>query len=261
MRRPVTKKQIAVTVGVLTVLVAAGYWWSPHIWWAFLISRSGAKVNSIPVAALEAPRQTQGWFTCQIGPLSFKVPSEIAEEAERSIAKKNKSMISLKAPSVELLVHVPIQMPEKPQLPLVQLADYLKLSPVQLLADGYRASTADFRWTMSRAELERHQLLLNLGYRFPQYQHHRGTKVEARFDGQLEGLLMVHDRTQATFEWRAKSAATAGVLGFSATDGDLNLDQVRDICASVTCDEARLGPALTPAGLAALVDSIEMKKD
>lgn len=261
MRRPVTKKQIAVTVGLLTVLIAAGYWWSPHIWWAFQLSRSGAKVPSIAVTALGAPHEMQGWFTCRLGPLSFKLPPEIAEEAERSIARKNKSMISLKTPTVELLIHVPVRISEKTQPPLVHMAESLNVSPVQMLVDGYRATTDDFRWTMSRAELQRHQMLLNLGYLFPQYQHHRGTKVESRFDGLLEGLLMIHDRTQATFEWRAKSGATAGVLGFTATDGDLNLDQVRDICASVTCDEASLGPALAPADLAALVDSIEMKKD
>jgi hypothetical protein len=258
MRRRVTKQQMALTIGLLALLVGAGYWWSPHVWWAFLISRSGAKIPSIPVATLQVPGQTQGWFTCRVGPLSFKLPPEIAEEAERSVAKKNKSMISLKTPSLEMMVLVPFQTPEGAQSLVMQMATYLNRSPMELIADGFRASTDDFRWTMSHAELQRHQMLLNLGQWYP---HVRGTKVESFFDGPQQGLLMIEDRTHATFEWHAQSGTAGGVMGFAATRGDLNLDQLRDICASMTFDDAKLGPAPPQGDVSALVDTIEMTKD
>jgi hypothetical protein len=258
MRRRVTKQQIALTVGLLTVVVAAGYWWSPHIWWAYMVSRTGAKVPSIPVTTLQGAGQTQGWFTCTIGPLSFKLPPEIAEEADRSVAKKNKSMISLKTPAVELLVFVPYQAPAGAQPPLLQMATQLHLSPMEMIVESFRASTDDFRWTMSRADLQRHQILLNLGYMYP---HLRGTKVESRLDGSQEGLLMIHDKTHATFEWHIKSGTAGGVMAFTATVGDLNLDKVRDICASVTVDDARLGPPPENGDVSGLVDAIEITKD
>jgi len=258
MRRRATKKQIALTIGLLILLVAVGYWWAPHVWWAFMISRNGAKIPSIPISTLQAPGQTQGWFTCRIGPLSFKVPPEIAEEAERSVAKKNKSMISLKSPSLELMAFVPFQIPAGAQLPLMQMASHLKLSPMKMIADSFRASTDDFRWTMSHAELQRHQMMLNLGSMYP---HLRGTRVESLFDAPQEGLLMIQDRAHATFEWHAKSGTSGGILAFAATAGDLNLDQVRDICASVTVDDEKLGPAPKNGDVSALVDMIEMTRD
>lgn len=261
MRRRITKQQIALTIGLLTLLAAAGFWWSPHIWWAYNISRSGAKIAPVPVSPLQASGKTEGWFTCRIGALQFRAPPEIAEEAERSVAKKDKTMISLKAPSVELLIFVPFKAPEGARSPpLVEMADYLKLDPMHLIAESFGASTSDFRWTMSRAELQRHQILLNVGHLFPPYPHTRGTKVESSFEGPWEGLLIVYDRTQARFEWRLKTGPEAGLIVFVAENG-LNLDEVRDICASVSCDETRLGPPRTPADVAALVDTIEMTRD
>ena len=253
MRRRATKQQIALTIGLLAVLVGAGYWWAPHLWWTFLIARNGAKIPSIPVSALQAPGQTTGWFTCRIGPLTFKLPPEMAEEAERSVAK-NKHTIALKTPSVELLIFVPFKSPTDAQPDLVQAAARLNRSPMQFIADGYRASTDDFRWTMSRAELLRHQTLLNLGFMYP---HAAGTKVES-LDGPLEGLLVIYDRTRAMFEWYTKSGPAAGFVGFNCTAGDLHLDDVRNICASLACDNAKLGPEPTKSQLAELVDSMEI---
>jgi hypothetical protein len=254
----VTKQQIALTVGLLALLAGAGYWWWPHIYWAFLISRGGAKIPGIPISKLDAPGQTKGWFTCTIGPLSFKLPPEIAEEADRSVAKKNSSMISLKTSAVELLVFVPYRTPEGASPPLVQLAAQLDLSPMELIVDGFRASTDDFRWTMSRAELRRHQTLLNLGYMYP---HVRGTKVESVFDGPQERLLIIQDKAHATFEWHAKTGAAGGVIAFAATAGDLNLDQVRDICASVSVDDAKLEPPPAQGNVSGFVDMIQMTKE
>ena len=257
MRRRATKPQIALTIGLLAVLVAAGYWWAPHIWWKYLIARNGAKIPRVEVSALEAPGQTSGWFTCRIGALSFRLPPEMAEDAERSVAKDRNAII-LKTPSGELLIFFPFRARKGAETELVQVAARLNLSPVQFLADAYRASTDDFRWTMSHAELQRHQILLNVQFMYP---HTAGTKVETQFDGPLEGLLAVHDRTRAIFEWNAKSGAAAGFVGFTSTAGDLNLDHVRDICASVTCDDAKLGQEPTKSELAELVDTMEITRD
>jgi hypothetical protein len=257
MRRRATKQQIALTIGLLAALIAAGYWWAPHMWWAYLIARRGAHVPSIPVSTLKAPGKTSGWFTCHIGALSLKLPPEMAEDAERSVAKE-RNAISLKTPSAELKIFVPFQAPQGVRAPLVEAAARLNQTPMQLIADGYRASTDDFRWTMSRTELQRHQFLLNLGVMYP---HVAGTKVESLFDGPLEGLLVIHDRTQAMFEWHSKSEKGAGYVAFSRTTGDLDLDVVREICASATCDDAQLRPELTKSELAELVDTMQIVRE
>ncbi len=262
MRRRVTKQQLAATIGVFAVLAAAGWWWSPHIVWKFMLSRNGAKVPSVPVTTLKAPGQTQGWMTCRAGALTFKLPKDFAESAERSISKKSQAMISFKTGDLEIVVHIPFKVPENAEPPpLVQMADFMKDSPIQMIAESYRTSTDDFRWTMSRDELRRHQMLVNLGFYYPQYQHARGVKAESLFEGPLEGMLTIHDKSQATYEWRFKSKVTAGVLGFAATGKSLDLDQVRDICMSISCDESRLTAGFTPAQMEAIVDGIEMTKE
>jgi hypothetical protein len=170
-------------------------------------------------------------------------------------------MISLKVPSMELLIFVPVQAPaDAPPPPIVEVADYLKLTPMQMIVDSFRASTDDFRWTMSRSALHRLQVLLNVGFLFPQYPHARGMKVESSLDGPLQGLLITYERTKARYEWCTKTGTDGGLIVFMGTR-DLDLDQMRDICASVTCNEAKLGPPRTPADVAALVDTIEMTKD
>lgn len=256
MRRRATKQQIAFTIGLLAVLAAAGYWWSPHLWWAYVIARNQAQIRSIPVSTLEAPGHTDGWFTARIGPLSFKLPPQVAEEAERALTKE-RNVISLKSPSGELQIFVPYQTPAGAMSDVAQVAAQLNLSPLQFIADSYRTTTDDFRWTMSRAELSRHQVLLNLGHFYP---HVPGMKVETVFDRSPEGVLMMHDKNHAMFEWQTKSASVAGYVRFSSTAVDLNPDQLRDICASLTVDEAQLGKEPSKSEFAALVDTMEIKR-
>jgi hypothetical protein len=258
MRRRATKPQIALTIGLLTAMVAAGYWWFPHIWWSYVIARRGAKIRSVPVSALHAPGQTKGWFTCRAGALSFKLPPDMIDEAERSASKENNAII-IKTRSSEVQFHVPAKAGPSPHPALVEAAARLHRSPMQITAETYRASTDDFRWTMSRAELERHQMLVNLGLIF--YPHTAGIKVESLFEGPLEGLLMIRDRTHAVFEWHAKSEAAVGYLSFTSTENDLNLDHLRDICASVSCDDSKLGPQLTKGELDVLANSLEFTKE
>src|SRR5258708_36919660 len=112
---------------------------------------------------------------------------------------------------LQVMVHVPHKMPSGHQAGLMQIADEFDESLMHLVADSYRASTDDFRWSMSRAELRRHQILLNLGAAFP---HSVASAVETRYESALEGLLIVNDRRAASFEWRTIPGAAVGDVSF-----------------------------------------------
>ena len=92
---------------------------------------------------------------------------------------------------------------------------------------------------MSHAELNRFEFLLRMaGDTFP---HSNSMAVETRYDGGLEGLLIQGNRRSVAFQWQATSGDAFGVLSFAQKEGDLDLDWVRDVCQSLTCDENQLG--------------------
>src|SRR5216684_2238272 len=133
MRRRATKKQIVASMCLLAAVAGAGYWWWPHLWWSFLMSRNAVKIPSVPVSMLEAPGKTAGWYECRIGPLSLKLPPELAENAERSV---NKMSISFTNSDQQMMVHVPHTMPPDHQAGLVQAADEFHESLMHLIADS-----------------------------------------------------------------------------------------------------------------------------
>ncbi len=253
MRKRATKQQIVTSVTVLALVIAAIVWWWPHLNWAFVISRGQLQVPSVPVTQLKAPGKTAGWYDCTIGPLTLKLPPEVVDSAERSTGK---SSLNFTLNDQELAVHVPVRIPAEPEFGLEKLADEFHLSPMGLVVETFRTSSNDFRWTMSRRELRRHQVLLNLAFFF-----RRGgaMAVETRFDGPLEAILILHNRRQASFEWR--TPASAGSLVFTDKEHDLDLDVVRDICQSVSCDDSRLVDSYSKKELKELLDAIETQRD
>src|SRR5207302_5294693 len=108
MPRRATKQQVAVTIGLLAAVVAAGVWWAPHIWWSYLLSRNSVKVDPVKVIEMPAAKPTDGWFTCRVGPLTFKLPPSMADEAERSVANLPHAL-NLTTASQELTVMVPYE--------------------------------------------------------------------------------------------------------------------------------------------------------
>ncbi len=181
MRKRATKQQIAASVCILAAATAALIWWWPHIYWAYQISRGHVQIPRVLVTDLKAPGRIEGWYDCRIGPVSLKLPPELAEKAERS---NTKTSINFITPGQEVEIHIPCRIAPSIEAGQAQLAAELKLSPVHVIAESYRTGSDDFRWTMSRNELRKHQILVNLGGYF------RGTgapvRVETRFDEKLE---------------------------------------------------------------------------
>ena len=251
MRRRATTKQIVISLIVLAVVAGAGYWWWPHILWSFLVARNQVRVRSVPVTEMKAPGRTKGWSECRIGPLSLKMPAGLAENADRSLGK---ATINFTDTTMEIALVVPFRIPPENQSGAQQLAATFHLSPIRIVAESYRASTDDFRWTMSRAELSRLQILLGLGRTYP---HPLASAVETRFEDALEGIFIIGDRRNVVFEWRTTSGSADGSLTFTGKDHDLDLDVLRDICQSVACDESQLGPPYTKKELKQFLDTIK----
>jgi len=255
MRKRATKQQIAVSLSILALVAGAGYFWWPHIYFRFQLERNEVQIPSIPVKELQAPGNMAGWADCRVGPVSFKLPVDLAEKGDRSVGKMT---IDFSTSDRIVGVDIPRRVGPEGLAQRAEVINEFKVSPARLIAESYRTGTDDFRWTMSHAELRRHQTLLRMGANnFP---HSHVMTVETRFEPLLEGVLIQGDRQTAVFHWQATSGAAVGALLFRNKEGDLDLDWVRDVCQSVACDESRLSErALSKADLRELLETIEVK--
>jgi hypothetical protein len=254
MRKRATKQQIAVAIGILLAVAAAGFWWAPHIHWAYLLSRQDVKIAPVTVKELKASGQTAGWAKCRIGPLSFELPAEFAENATREVGK-TAGTVTLTEGDLELSLFIPYRIPAGQKTSLMAMADELQMSVQDMVVAGYRSSTDDFRWTMSRDELRRHQKLLSLsqpGF-FP---HERGVFVETETDGAMKSVLILNAAEIAMLQWQA--GAANGFLTFVHKKGKLDLEMVRNVCHSLACDESRLGDPFTKKAMRTALDAMEV---
>src|SRR5258707_13483162 len=101
-----TKQQIAVSIGILALVAIAGFWWWPHIYWAYILSRRDVKVAPVVVKELKASGRTDGWATCRIGPLAFQLPADFAENASREIGK-SAGTVTLTEGDLEVNLFIP----------------------------------------------------------------------------------------------------------------------------------------------------------
>jgi len=235
MRKPATKKQIVTSLCLLAAVAAAGWWWWPHIHFRFQLARNNVHIRSLPVNDLQAPGKTAGWFDCRLGPVSLRLPPALAEKAERSV---DKNFINFTTPDQQLTVVLPTRLNPAQLAENQKTIDEFKLSPTRLVAESFRTGTDDFRWSMTRAELQRHQMLLGMGA--TAYPHAHVMAAETRYDARVEGVLVRGDRHTAMFQWQCAAGVSFGMLVFSNKEGDLDFDMVRDACQSLACDESRL---------------------
>jgi hypothetical protein len=180
------------------------------------------------------------------------MPPDLAESADRSVGKAS---INFTTADMEVAIIVPFRISAEGQSGARQMSATFHMSPIRIVAESYRASSDDFRWTMSHAELTRHQILV--GYLGRTYPHALVSAVETRFEDELEGLLIIGDRRNVVFEWRTNSGSADTSITFTSKDRDFDLDMLRDICQSVTCDESQLGPPYTKKGLKQFLDTIK----
>ena len=253
MPKRATRGQIFGSLGLLALVVLAGAWWWQHVYWAFQIARHGVRIPAVKVSPMQPPGKAGEWTKCRLGPMSFKLPVGIVDESERTT---DKAVVVLTAGDLEIRIDVPSRTPPNT---LTAVSATVNQPPMQLLADSYRASTDQFRWTMSHDELRRHRLLVNMASLFPHAGAHGpgAAEVETRFDKDIEGLLIIYDGKHANFEWRTTSDAGAGFIMFASKDEPLDLDFVRDVCQSVTCDESQLGPRFDKKELQQMLDAME----
>ena len=248
------QQRIVATACLLAVVAVPVFWWWPHLEWKFFLSRNQVIVPSVPVSEFKAPGKTAGWYDCRVGPLALKLPPDLIEKGDRTIGKT--LTIDIKGPSMDISIHVPLKVAPGAVQGLVAVAAALHTSPIRMIADSYRESTEAFRWSMSRDELMRHATLLSLGSLFP---HQDAVAAETRFDGAMEGVLVLNDRNRALYQWRTTGGDGSGFLTFYRKDGELDRDGVRDICWSVACDESRLGAQHTKKDLAKVLDEMESR--
>src|SRR5258708_4097710 len=130
MRKRATKQQIAASLGLLAAVVGAGYFWWPHVRLRFQLARNEVRIPGVAVAAMRAPGRTAGWSDCRIGPVSFTLPPDLAEKAERSV---DKTSIVFSATDRQFTVEVPYRTKPDVRKEHEKIAAEFHLTPIGLI--------------------------------------------------------------------------------------------------------------------------------
>jgi hypothetical protein len=193
---------------LLAAFLALFLWKGPHAYWRWWQRVPAVTVPTKPLLSSAAPRKD---WVCQVGSVSI----QLAPEWLRDVHKMDAGLRFQDGPRQVLVV-----LPQKPAE---------ELSPCKLREAAYRASTDDFRWSMSLQELARLQTLLT----FKGLACADGVQsVETVYRSDIEGLLLVLPRG-CSFEWVSTDGKASGQVMFLDRSGKVDLSWVRPICASL----------------------------
>ena len=235
-------------LGLGTVIGLGLFRYGPHLQWRLSpgwITTRGSQ--PMPVSTLPDSPSSDDVARCQFGPLAFSVPKQMASSPK--FQGERMSGVILRDGPREVFVGLPHDNRQVAGAIRLEFADAGGLSSIsRLWAEVYAASPADFRWSMSRQELARHQRLLKFAFlgRGPS-----ARAVETSFGGQVEGLLVLREG-MTTFDWAAADGDVAGNLVFSQRSGKIDPAWIRPICASLRYTHGVFGDEITADDVAKL---------
>lgn len=231
MKSPLRRVGIGLLLAVALSIAVAAYYRDHIAWYRNPIRTS---VTSTPVSKMPIPERDGTWYRCRIGSLTFDIPESLYGGAPPRPHSESARVFPFDGPELELHVILPNDNSEfardfhKHLPPGIRT---LQLSIPRVYARAYEADGADFRWSMSPAELEAHKqlIVINLGLAATDVQ-----RVETRWDADaIEGLLKIMSDDLAVFEWYSADERAFGSIAFESKDGKLDLDIVRAVCVSL----------------------------
>jgi len=232
---------LALLLAVGTVIGLGLFHFGSHLQWRFSpgwVTTLG--IQPVPVSALPENPTPDDFARCQLGPLAFSVPKRMASSPK--FQGEWLSGVVLRDGPREVFVGLPHDNRQVAGAIRLEFADAGGLSSIpRLWAEVYAASPSDFRWSMSRQELARHQRLLKYAFLGRSL---FATAVETSFGDQVEGLLVIREGL-TTFEWVAAGGDVAGNLWFSQRDGKIDPAWIRPICASLQYIHGVFGDEIT----------------
>jgi hypothetical protein len=224
-------KLLIVAVGCLAFALVFYYRW--HLWWKMSAAWGSIEtVPAIPSSPMGEAGIPQEWLVCCFGVIQFALPPELAHGAE--VQKPGFPGLSFRdgLRSVLVMHPWPIEM---------STSDYLAkefhmpeqgrgLSLTRLRYACYRASSDDFRWSMSAKEVQWLAWLMNMRRVLWVT---RDRRAEFLFREDLEGLLGFHG-TSLSFDWQTPNDVLGASIIFTDSRGEeACLAWARSVCQSL----------------------------
>lgn len=239
---------LRLAVGPAIVLVAFVIYYSPHLLWRLSSEYSLTQhIQAVPVRSLEADAPTTPFRRCQLGPIGVSVPPEMVDNTQSISPNKRGALLGDSNRKIYISLPSDNSITENYYRQESEVNGG-RTSVPQIQAEWYTASSEDFRWSMSSDELRRHKWLMNRCF-FGRVSNVK--TVETLFGGEVEGLLLVVGK-YAHFEWYWTKQPVSGMLVFESKNEKLDLDWVRQVCASLTCSGGPVPENLSQAEVSKL---------
>lgn len=234
-RYSVSKKVLL--VALLACLLALMVRYEAYIRWKIVSARSGwSGVRAIPTHRMPDTSMEEKWPRCRFGSLEFILPPEFVNSGE---VKTNGSVIILAfcTDLRSMIVTVPTKAQDRRRIFAELQKDYAlpcerqRLSLTKLRLASYRASSDDFRWSMTQQELRWHMWCICMRSAFTLGS---GQSAEYVLRDDMEGILnLSHGARIVNFDWQTADDSFGGSFVFSQKNGQIDPTWVRCVCQSV----------------------------
>jgi hypothetical protein len=190
------------------------------------------EARAIPTSPMPDAPEPKDWLPCRVRAIQFSLPPEMAKDGE---TPKNASSHRVFHDDARSII---VAMPEAIAESVEFFQDDLKMPPQgqglslpRLRAAWCQASSRDFRWTMSPAEVRWHAWCVAMNGLFrPQ----ADGWAETTFTTEMDGILFIsEDHRHASFVWQANNYPIDGYMHFKDASAEPDLAWVRSVCRSV----------------------------
>ncbi len=219
-------RTLIITVALLCLLLGISIRFGPHLLWKSTRSEAANGVEAIPTRSLVDVRPVDKLVACNIGPITFEIPTELAEtyEIHRGIGGLFLNFYDTKSDR-QAVIEIPTTRDEETIIGDIGNPAFSQLSFPRFHKMVVEEQSSDFSWFMTRAQLRDHIFLLE----------HRAavlddtSLLEYLWRTDLEATLTHSGVT--TFQWTALDDKLSGTVHFTPSTPE-DTDWIRHCCAS-----------------------------
>jgi len=231
--RLVKPANLAAIFSLVALVVALTAWqYRTHLAWRF--GASGAQVDSVQAIPIHPmPRVTvpEDWTPHEAGGVEFRLPAGLVLDPEEFSGERDSYQL-YRGDRFSVIVFStddPSHWDDLLSLATAFSPEPKTFTHLQLRLEFYRASASDFRWTMTRQEVQWHVFCMTLGKitRMISTGH-----VESAFTRDIEAIIQFGE-TSTTLEWQCTESAWGGYMHFLFHEQPENREWVRAVCESL----------------------------
>jgi hypothetical protein len=222
-----------VVVGLLVMAVGAliALHYRSHLFWRYTASRFGLNdIRAIPDRPMPESPTPDGWLRCHVGCVEFSLPPELVRN--RVAQQNGASTVMFQHGSRAVVVAVPTDASDVSGL----LTTASELCPQsqrftvpKLRRACYRASSADFRWSMTPSEVRWHAFCITTGKLIRSLSDGH---TESFFREDLHGIVHFGDE-RTVLDWQSNDLPLGGYMHFIDRQDQADKSWIREVCQSL----------------------------